>query len=223
MSKHTIPADGGAMPAEAHKTRRAALALFGAAPALAILPAIAVASPASTARLADLIASHDVALTAMWAADEAAGELADPDFSSVSFLGRPLQRSIDDVEATRERLIQETELMCELEIRRIDTLLRVSPELGEAALAVLEKGRADCLAQIDDVHADYLAAERAVNEADKVRNEALLAVCGHRCASVDELTIKVRYLASWGRQLLLDQSAAFYRSLLPEGEEIAAV
>jgi hypothetical protein len=41
MSKPTVSAAGGAMPAEGHKTRRAALRLFGAAPALAILPALA--------------------------------------------------------------------------------------------------------------------------------------------------------------------------------------
>ena len=38
MSKHTASAAGGAMPAQGHKTRRALLRLFGAAPALAMLP-----------------------------------------------------------------------------------------------------------------------------------------------------------------------------------------
>src|ERR1700722_12579896 len=41
MSNLAVSAAGGAMPAEGHKTRRAALALFGAAPALALLPAAA--------------------------------------------------------------------------------------------------------------------------------------------------------------------------------------
>jgi hypothetical protein len=44
MSNHTTSAAGGAMPAEGHKSRRALLRLFGAAPALAILPAAAQAS-----------------------------------------------------------------------------------------------------------------------------------------------------------------------------------
>ena len=39
MSKTTASAAGGAMPAEGHKTRRAALRMFAGAPALAILPA----------------------------------------------------------------------------------------------------------------------------------------------------------------------------------------
>jgi hypothetical protein len=42
MSKPTASAAGGAMPAPAHKTRRALLRIFGAAPALAVLPAAAM-------------------------------------------------------------------------------------------------------------------------------------------------------------------------------------
>jgi hypothetical protein len=38
MSKPTVSAAGGAMPAEGHKTRRAALRLFAGAPALATFP-----------------------------------------------------------------------------------------------------------------------------------------------------------------------------------------
>ena len=44
MSKPTVSAAGGAMPAEGHKTRRAALALFAGAPALATLPVAAIAA-----------------------------------------------------------------------------------------------------------------------------------------------------------------------------------
>ena len=68
MSKLTASADGGAMPAEGHKTRRALLRLFGAAPALAILPAgsaLALASMASPIH-------PDAALFAMGPAIEAA-------------------------------------------------------------------------------------------------------------------------------------------------------
>jgi hypothetical protein len=42
MSKRTVSAAGGAMPAEGHETRRALLRFFGAAPALAALPATAM-------------------------------------------------------------------------------------------------------------------------------------------------------------------------------------
>ena len=49
MSKFTASAAGGAMPAEGHKSRRALLRLFGAAPALAMLPAASAFALASTA------------------------------------------------------------------------------------------------------------------------------------------------------------------------------
>ena len=45
MSKHPVSAAGGAVPAEGHKSRRAALGLFASASALAVMPA--VAQPAS--------------------------------------------------------------------------------------------------------------------------------------------------------------------------------
>ena len=68
MSKLTASAAGEAMPAEGHKSRRAALALFGAAPALAILPAGSALALASTASPAH----PDAALFAMGPAIEAA-------------------------------------------------------------------------------------------------------------------------------------------------------
>jgi hypothetical protein len=46
MSKPTASAAGGAMPAEGHNTRRAALALIAGAPALAVFPTVVSASTA---------------------------------------------------------------------------------------------------------------------------------------------------------------------------------
>jgi hypothetical protein len=68
MSKQTVSAAGGAMPAEGHKSRRALLRLFGAAPALAILPAGPALALASTASLVH----PDAALLAMQPAIDAA-------------------------------------------------------------------------------------------------------------------------------------------------------
>ena len=68
MSKPTVSATGDAMPAEGHKSRRALLRMFGAAPALAILPAgsaLALAAMASPAH-------PDAALFAMQSAIDAA-------------------------------------------------------------------------------------------------------------------------------------------------------
>jgi hypothetical protein len=49
MSKNTASPAGGAVPAEGHKTRRAALAIFGSAPALAVFPAVAAEHAAKEA------------------------------------------------------------------------------------------------------------------------------------------------------------------------------
>ena len=68
MSKPTVSAASGAMPAEGHKTRRALLRLFGAAPALAILPA---GSALALAAMASPI-HPDATLFAMGPAIEAA-------------------------------------------------------------------------------------------------------------------------------------------------------
>ena len=94
MSEHTASAAGAAMPAEDHKTRRAALRLFGAAPALAILPAGSALALASTASPAH----PDAALFAMGPAIEAADkefnaaldalEAADEAYSTRSRTGR---------------------------------------------------------------------------------------------------------------------------------------
>ena len=199
-------------------SRRAALGALASVPALAILPAIAAASPSSTARLSALIEAHLVAEDALVDADEARMVLADQDVRA-SFLGRKLH----PLGNTRTELTENIDLLFQSEINKIDTLLRLSPELGEPVRAMLETGRTDCLAQIDAAYADHDAAESAVREAEKVCNEALLAVCGHRCASPEEIAIKLRYLAGLGGGLDPDQSVAFYKSLLPEGEDIAAV
>jgi hypothetical protein len=80
MSESTVSAAGGAMPASGHTTRRAALRLFGAAPALA-LPAAALAD-------ADLLAlqpaidaaeaEHTAALDALAAAEKVYRDIAPP-------------------------------------------------------------------------------------------------------------------------------------------------
>jgi hypothetical protein len=201
------------------KTRRAALALFGAAPALAVLPAMAMAAPTDTARLDALIAAHEAAVNAVVDADEARVEAPDARFARFSFLGREI--SPIGAGTHREQLTRYVEFEFEMTKRTMSGWL--SPELGEAARAMLETKRADCLAQIAAAHADYEKAASAVDEAERVQHKALEAVCAHRCNSVEELTTKLRYLATWGSGLEENQSAALYKSLLPEGKEIDAV
>ena len=70
MSKPTVSAAGGAMPAEGHKSRRAALALLGAAPALAILPAAALATAPTVAGDGEILALSSEVLGRCAAADQ---------------------------------------------------------------------------------------------------------------------------------------------------------
>jgi hypothetical protein len=172
-----------------------------------MLPIAAVASPTSTARLADLIAVHRVAQDA--AVDAEASELTEPTDVRVFFLGRE-ERPIG-LGTLRERLTRGVELGFAMTKHTMSGWL--SPELGEAALRDLEKGRADSLAQIEDAYANYEAAKGTVDEAEKVQEEAFLAVCAHRCASTQELTIKVRYLANRDCWLEPDQSVGLSQIL----------
>ena len=208
MSNPTIPAEG-------QKTRRAALAALASVPALAILPAMAVASPTSTAQLADLIAVHEASWDALRAADAAEDECLCPHDVRVSFLGRELEAR-GEFGTHREKLTRNMELSFRVaESMMIPTWL--SPELIEAARVQLETKRAECLAEIEAAFAGFEAVERGVRAAEKVRDEAMVAVCGHRCGSADELVIKLRHLDDGGFYLEEEASAALYRSLLPEG------
>src|ERR1700674_1656052 len=90
--------------AEGQKTRRAALALFGAAPALAMLPA--VARPPSTTQLAALIEAHRAARGTFCAAIDPL-EAAEPDEETVipGFGGSsyPARQRKDDIAEKIER------------------------------------------------------------------------------------------------------------------------
>jgi hypothetical protein len=203
------------------KTRRAALAALASVPALAILPAMAVASPTSTVQLDELIAAYDAAFVVIQNADDVVDELTDMD-PSFSFLGLETP-TFGRGAPGREKLTRDADLFFRVEATRIESISLWSPELGEAARAMLETKKAESLAQIEAAYADYDAAEKAVTEAEKACAKALEAVCAHRCASPDELTIKVRWIANTSCPLEPEQCAAFFRSLLPEGEDVAVL
>jgi hypothetical protein len=61
MSKQTVSADGGAMPAQGLPTRRAALSALAGIPALAILPAAARAAPTAVDPIFAAIKRHKIA------------------------------------------------------------------------------------------------------------------------------------------------------------------
>jgi hypothetical protein len=70
----------------------------------------------------------------------------------------------------------------------------LSPALGEQARAVLEARKAFCLARLEEAFADHAIAEAACNEASAAEDDAVTAICAHRCASLEEVAIKCRYL-----------------------------
>jgi hypothetical protein len=96
------------------------------------------------------------------------------------------------------------------EIEKTATLTALSPELGERGRAVLETRKAACLARLDEVFADHMVAEEAWQETCNADEDALMAICAHRCASMEELATKVRYLAGLDSQLEPDQSKTFF-------------
>ena len=166
MSKPTVSAAGGAMPAEGHKTRRAALALFGSAPALAILPA--AASP-STATLTALIEARREAWAAFGLAVDAL-EAAEPD---KSVLVPCLAREPTAVEArTRKELINLIEENFELEVEKLDRLLEMSPELGAAARDRLVKERDACRARLDEVIQALGYSAKSASDNDLANDDA---------------------------------------------------
>ena len=108
------------------------------------------------------------------------------------------------------------------EIEKTATLTALCPELGERGRAVLETKSCLGLARLDEVFAAHMAAEEAWQETCDADEDALMAICAHRCATMEEAAIKVRYLAGLDSQLEPDQSKTFFASFLPEEEEIEA-
>ena len=201
---------------EKHPSRRAALGALAGLPALAILPA--AASP-STTRLSALIEAHRAAWAPFARATEAL-EAAEPDPDiRVSYLGRELCAI---GHSSREDLISEMEVVFQFEVKKLSTLSSLSPEMGKAACGALETGRAAYLAQLDEVFAGHMAAEKVWQAALAAEEGAILAICEHRCASMEEVATKVRYLADLDFMLEPNQSSAFFASFLPEGEEVEA-
>src|ERR1700722_12551980 len=123
--------------------------------ALASVPALAILPPFPPTELVDLIVAHRKTSAAFGAA-VATLETAEPDSGvRLSFLGRELC-AIGDSDPGR--LIEEMEVIFLHELEKLSTISRLSPELGEAARGRLEAGKADYLAQIEEVFADHRVA-----------------------------------------------------------------
>jgi hypothetical protein len=199
---------------EKQPTRRAALSALASVPALAILPA--AASPPSTTALANLIEEHRAAWAAFGRLVEAL-EAAEPDGSILvpCLASEPIavkgQR--------REGLINIIEDNFKSEAKKLRRLTELSPELGGAALERLEGARDACRARLEEVFADYRVVEDTYDNAGDAEDDALMAICAHRCASLEEAAIRARYLTSNTIDLQTQHIDALFASFLPEGED----
>jgi hypothetical protein len=103
MSKHTVSAEGGAIAAEAHKTRRAALRALVGASALAI-PTIGSIAPALGDPIFTAIARHkaayEAALALRFAVDDAINNPEGREVSEAEW--DAFERARDDEEAFDE-------------------------------------------------------------------------------------------------------------------------
>jgi hypothetical protein len=76
------------------------------------------------------------------------------------------------------------------------------------------------------VFADYAIAETAYNAASAAEDDAVTAICAHRCATIEETTIKLRYLlrdSPIKDEIQTEHYDALFASFLPEAEGSANV
>jgi hypothetical protein len=193
--------------------------LFAGAPALAILPA---AASIPTTTLADLIEAHCGARAAFCEAIDAL-EAAEPDKETViPGINAPIlvkSHRYEDLKTYVEDDFAE-------ELEKTATISAVSPALGEQARAVLEARNAFCLARLDEVFADHSVAEAVYNDASAAEDDAVTAICAHRCATLEEVPIKCQYLlrdSPIKDEIQTEHYDALLGSFLSEAEELANV
>jgi hypothetical protein len=205
---------------EKQPSRRAALGALASVPALAILPA--AAGPPSTTQLSALIEAHRAAYATFCAAIDPL-EAAEPDADAVT-------PSFDDTapyraDRRKDDIVEQIECDFAAELEKTATISALSPELGAQARTFLEARKAFCIARLDEVFVEYSVTEAAFNSANAAEDDALMAVCAYRCASIEEAAIKFQYLkeSPAGEDLQNAQIDALFASFLPEGEEISNV
>jgi hypothetical protein len=142
-------------------------------------------------------------------------EAAEPDEETVipGFLGDNEYEASGRAGDIVERLEQE---FAE-ELKKTATISALSPELGEQARAVLEARKTFCLARLEEAFADHSLAETAYHSASGAEDEAMMAICEHRCSSLEEAAILAKYLVDSRVDLQTEHIDALFASFLPEG------
>jgi hypothetical protein len=194
--------------------RRAALGALTSIPALAVLPVMA---PASTTQISALIETHRAAYAAFCAtidpleAAEPDKETPVPGFGDKSYCAGD---RYDDIVAHIDHAYA-------AELEKTAAISALSPEIGRQARALLEARKAFCLSRLDEVFADHAIAEATWNGAREAEDDAIMAICEHRCSSLEEAAIRARYLASPTIDLQTEHVDALLASFLPEGADEA--
>jgi len=140
-------------------------------------------------------------------------EAVTPSFGDTPYRAR--QRKDDIAEEIEQDFAEEP--------KKTAAISALSPELGERARAVLEARKAFCLARLEEAFAEHALAETAYDSASGAEDEALMAICEHRCSSLEEAAIRAEYLADSRIDLQTENIDALLASFLPEGEELAEI
>jgi hypothetical protein len=187
MSSNTVAADAAPMPAN----RRSILKAIFATGAVTI----AVAPTKTRADLPDdalsaLFEAHRRAKAEFEAAiDALEAAQPDPETRVVGLAGCDYS-----LRNSREVITNEIERHYERLRDHLGALAKFAPSAVEPAFAALEQEREAAFDRFRNAYARHDAAQSVYDEKDAAEHDALMAICAHRCGSIDELARKSAYL-----------------------------
>jgi hypothetical protein len=192
--------------------RRAAIGAIAAGGAM--LAASAVALPVRPDTLSALIATHREKRDAYERALDELEAAWPPDDARVSCLAGDSYALRDGKDQIRWAITGRFRGLAE----DLKMFAEIAPGLGAEALPALERERDAALARLDEAFAREEAADELLTEALEAEEEAILAVCKHRCSSPGEIRQKFQYLATYQDELSDEQREALFASLSDVGE-----
>ncbi len=207
MPSDTVRVNAQAMPA---LDRRAALGSLAAGAAMLTAPRLAKA--ASGEALAKLIAAHANALQAFRAAIDALDAAKPADGAYINGPGGFAYFPEMGQDSAAEHVEHDFRLFA----RATRAIASVSPDLGAQVAAIFAAERSATLARLEALFAPQVAAKARWTETCAVEEAAMLALCSHRCATLDEQGRKLGYLARFLDSLGTEQHDALFAAMLPE-------
>lgn len=214
MSKQTVSASGEAMRAEGLTTRRAALGLMASLPVLAGAAVIPTEARAASPELLRLIERHQAVFDAFDRTVVLFENQSRPDGDTLI----PSAGCNYEARLGRDDIHDHIERDFAAQIKNAAHMLKTSPSLAEEAAKLLQSLEAACYAQLEDVFADYAAAEAVYDAASEAETSAMMNVCSYRCTTMNEVEIRAEYLVSRRaieESLTDEHQSALLRSFLP--------